>query len=475
MAAALLVSAVLGGVVIAGAPNWALVACGGALLVLLTALFPVPATAVYVAVNPLLAGAERGMFVPQVRLNEALLVPLAAGLLVAGLRRWATATGARPRCHRLDAVLVAVAATGSVTPLLWMYARDRTITTDDLLYGLTLWRLAVLYAVVRIFVGGSRATRTVLVAVLVGAVAVGAVGLLQVLGAGPVVDVLTRLTPPGADGYAVDGSRATSTLGNPIAYGDVMVYAALVAAALALRGVRPRGLLAATAALLTLCALASGQVSVLLGVATTGVVFAVTTGAVGPALLAAAGAVLVGLTVLRPVLAARLGDTDPQTGLPVSWTGRYGRLENLEVYFWPQIGADWNWLLGVRPAARVPGAEARRDWVYIESGYTWALWNGGLPLLASVLALIVLGLATGRRLSRLDEGVPSALGAALVVVLGVVAVLMVLDPHLTLRGAGDLLFVLLALAANLDQGEVGVQRQARAAAPLELPRSATAA
>ena len=472
MAAALLVSAVLGGVVIAGAPNWALVACGGALLVLLTALFPVPATAVYVAVNPLLAGAERGMFVPQVRLNEALLVPLAAGLLVAGLRRWATATGVRPRFHRLDAVVVAVAATGSVTPLLWMYARDRAISTDDLLYGLTLWRLAVLYAVVRIFVRGPRATRTVLVAVLVGAVAVGAVGLLQVLGAGPVVDALTRLTPPGADGYAVDGSRATSTLGNPIAYGDVMVYAALVAAALALRGVRPRGLLAATAALLTLCALASGQVSVLLGVATTGVVFAVTTGAVGPALLAAAGAVLVGLTVLRPVLAARLGDTDPQTGLPVSWTGRYGRLENLEVYFWPQIGADWNWLLGVRPAARVPGAESWRDWVYIESGYTWLVWTGGLPMLVAALGLVLTAAHTGNRLRRAAEPVTAAVGTVVFTIAVGLVVLLVFDPHLTLRGGAELLFVLLALGAGLDPPDARRDGADSPALPAPEPRVA---
>ena len=454
---------------VARAPTEAAVACAGLLLVLLCALFPVPALAAFVALNPLLAGVERGVVVPFVRLNEALLLPVAAGALLALLLPRHTTAPALRR-HPLDLAVLLVGITGSVTPLLWMYARDRAITGDDLQYAATLWKLAVLYGLVRLVVRDGRAARTVLVGAVAGALVVGLVGLLQAVGVGPVLDVLTRLTPPEADGYTVDGGRATSTLGNPIAYGDVMVYAAVIASALAVHTRRHRGLLVSAAVVLVLCALASGQVSVLVGMAVAVLVFAVTTRTLGRAALAASVVGVVALPLLEPVLAARLGSIDVRTGLPTSWTGRYGRLENLRTYFWPELGSDWNWLLGVRPAARVPGAEPWRDWVYIESGYTWLLWTGGLPLLAAAGALVVAGVTAGRRLRAGPDAHVVAVGTTVLTTVLVLVVLLLFDPHLTLRGGAELLFVLLALAAGLD-------RRARATAgsrPRVEPAPATA-
>jgi hypothetical protein len=390
--------------------------------------------------------------VPLVRLNEALLLALVCGVLALPLLRWVRSGRGLPRPqHVLDVLVPLLAAAGSVTPLLWMYARARDISVDDVLYAATLWKLALIYAVVRVVIRNARTARTVLLGAVAGALLVGAVGLLQAVGVGPVIDVLTVLTPPADDGYSIDGSRATSTLGNPIAFGDVMIFSALIAAALALRARENRALLTAAAAFLLLCALASGQISVLIGVVVAATAFTVATRMVSRSVLVGAAVGIVALPLLQPVVAARLGSTDPRTGLPVSWTGRYGRLENLQTYFWPDIGSDWNWLLGVRPAARMPGAEPWRDWVYIESGYTWLLWGGGLPLLAMALALLAAAVGTGRRLRTAAEPVPAAIGITLFSAAVALAVLMVFDPHLTLRGGAELLFVLLALAAGSDR------------------------
>jgi hypothetical protein len=420
----------------------------GLLLAVLTALRPATALVVYVAVNPLLVGLGRGALVPGLRLNEVLLGALLTGLVPALLKRWHDAGWRRPHgFHALDLVVLGLAVAASVSPLLWMYARSRDITTDDLLYALALWKLAILYALVRLFVRDGRAMRGLLTAVLMTSLIIGAVGVLQALGIGPVIDLLRTWIPPEEGGYSIDNNRGTSTLGNPIAYGDLMLYATATAASLAVTR-QGRPLAWAVTGALAVGALGSGQFSTVLGLVVGGVAFAIATRT--GVRVTVAGALLLGtaLVAFQPVLAARQSATDPQSGLPLSWTGDYGRLTNLQEHFWPVIAADHNWLFGVQPAARVPGRETWDPWIYIESGYTWVLWTGGIPMLGAVVALLVVMVNTGRRLVRSTNDTWSAIGLALVTVSWVLGVLMLFDPHLTLRGGADLLFVLLALGAT---------------------------
>ena len=93
---------------------------------------------------------------------------------------------------------------------------------------------------------------------------------------------------------------------------------------------------------------------------------------------------------LRPVIETRLSGFSSASGIPVSWIGR---LRNLETYFWPELLGHWNWVLGVRPSSRVPAASQEFGWIWIESGYTWLLWGGGLFLLGSYVLFVV---AAGR-------------------------------------------------------------------------------
>ncbi len=463
VAATLLAVGVLLTPVLAEAPTVGLVLCGGALLALLAALWPVEAVVGYIALAPLLAGLERGTVVPNLRLNEVLLLPVLAGLALVVLRRSARWAWTMSRyLHPLDGAVVAVAVTGSVSTLLWMYARSRAITTDDLLYALPLWKLVVLYTVVRLILRDARAVRCTLGAIMLSAGLIGAIGVLQALGVGTVIDTLAALIPPGEGGYSLSENRATSTLGNPIAYGDLMLYAGIGAAALALRLPARAPLLWPAAGALALCALASGQASIVVGLVAAGIAFAMTTRTISKVAVAGTVFLAVAVAALQPVLAARLTSADPSTGLPTSWTGRYGRLENLRQYFWPEITADYNWLFGVRTAGRVPGRESWRQWVYIESGYGWALWTGGLLLVVAVLALLAVAARTGSRIASSDEPTVGAMGITLATVAWMLGALLVFDPHLTFRGGGDVLFVLLALGANLEVGRrPGRARQQR--------------
>jgi hypothetical protein len=137
-------------------------------------------------------------------------------------------------------------------------------------------------------------------------------------------------------------------------------------------------------------------------------------------------------------------------GVPRSWIGRWN---NLSTFYLPKFDFI-NVLLGVSPNSVLPAPERWRDVIYLEGGYLQLLWIGGIPLLAAFLWLAVAVLRrTGDLMAR-----PGAVGAAastLWVCWWFVLILTVIDPHLTLRGTGDVLFMLMAITT----GRLSVQRR----------------
>ena len=171
---------------------------------------------------------------------------------------------------------------------------------------------------------------------------------------------------------------------------------------------------------------------------------------------------VLGGLLLWPVISSRLGGFNSPSGLPVSWIDR---LYNLRTYFWPVLFSDNNWILGVTQAARIALESKRFGFVWIESGYTWLLWGGGIPLLASYIAFVGAVLRKGWIYMRRADTAGIAATAVTVAICAQV-VLMVFDPHLTYRGSGDALFLILALVRKLPsrRASAGAENQPTATA-----------
>lgn len=395
-----------------------------------------------IGLTPLTAGINRDSAIPLLRPNEAIVLLVGIALVARGVFGLRAGRLPKLRVGAVEASVVLLAVCSSVVPLLWMALRQQQITSDDLLYALVLWKFLGLYAVIRLSVTTDRQILRCLWISVAAACIVAVVAIVQSLGLFGVPKILASVFAP--FGYAdAFQSRGSATLGLPAATADLMIYNLAIVGGLWARTHRNRVLLAGSAGLLVLAALSAGEFSSVIGLLVGVVCIGIVTNS-ARLLKVLVPAALVGSVLVWPVLAVRLGGFQSASGLPVSWTSR---VQNLQNYFWPQLFADWNFVLGVRPAARVVVATQGTGYVWIESGYTWLLWGGGIPLLASFVFFAVAAAKRGWRMARGSADGAGIAGTALFVAVVVTAVLMVFDPHLTYRGSGDAMFILAALAA----------------------------
>ena len=425
-----------------------------------------PPVAAYLLIflTPLVAGISGGSVVPLLRPNEALMVllGLAIGLRwLAGLRtggiRW-------PRVDSVDVALIALGVTTSLVPLAMMLVRQRPITEVDLLYSIVLWKLLAEYIIVRSVISTREQVMRCLWLSMAAAAIVGFIAIVQALGVAGVPALVAKLTSSssGSEGM-VTVARGSSLLGLPAATADLAILNLGIAVAMIARGYPRRLWLGGFAVLYVLTVIAASEFATVIGLVVALIALMVLTRS-GRLAVYMIPVALLGGVLLWPAIELRISGFHSTAGLPLSWVDR---LYNLRTFFWPVLFSDYNWILGVRPTPRVAAPSKVGGFIWIESGYTWLLWCGGIPLLASYIAFAAAVLRKSWAYVRRADAagiVATAVAAAMCSQV----VLMSFDPHLTFRGSGDAFFLLLPLIRKLPE------RRASPAAPRS-PLAATAA
>ena len=434
------VAAVLAGALASAQPVLAVATIVGVGFVVWVWKYPVTAALLVIGVTPLVVGIDRGRLIPLLRPNEALLFVLAGILAARGLIRAPSRVRIRDRLNGLEWSLVVMAIVASFVPLVWMVARGQHPTGDDITYSLVLWKFLAVYTLVRVSVRTDREVLWCLLASVAAAAVVGLIAITQALDLFGIRGMLVAwFIPEGTNPLAIAAPRAGATLALPAAAADLLVFNLAIVVGIWYRVRRHGALLAVLVVIYVPGVFAAGEFSSVLALLVGGT-------AVAAALrrldfLRYAPFLLIGTGVLMwPVIEHRLTGFQGVSGLPVSWTTR---LSNLRTYFWPQLLSGPNILLGVRPEARVAVATQDTGYVWVESGYTWLLWGGGIPLLVHFVRTA--GRMTLRRCRSLSSWSSVAALAAFAAV-NVIVVTMIFDPHLTYRGSADSLFSLLALS-----------------------------
>ncbi len=420
----------------------------GVFLVAAVMLHPPLAAYLLIAVTPLVVGIDRGRmpgYLGYLRPNEALALVLGGALVGRALLASLAGRRLRFRFDRIDATLITLALAASAIPMLWMTARGRPVTLEDILHALALWKYYGAFLLFRASVRTAAQVHVCLWLSMAAAALVAVAGILQVLQLFGAPQLLSVLHAPLDNPGVVERLRASSTIGSSLAVADVMTFNLAIALGLLARGSRHRVVLASVSGLFVFGVLAAGQfsgvIALVIGLGAVGLVM----GRLGRTALYAVPSLATAAMVLQPVVQGRLSGFESRGGVPPSWLGR---LDNLRTFFWPELFSDFNWILGVRTSSRVAAPERWRVWVWIESGHTWLLWNGGIPLFIAFFVFVWTAIRTVGSSARERT---DAIGVAAIASYGalwVMAILMLFDSHLTLRGSADLSFALLALATT---------------------------
>lgn len=399
---------------------------------------PVWAAYVFLAVLPIFGGIERGVIVPLARPNEALQLFLTVAVLAGGCVRAARGEKLCVTITRLDRAIILLAALGSVWPLFWVLARAHAPTTTDVLSTVVLWRLSALYVMFRWVVRSPEHVRRCLVILLASSSLLAMVAVVDSLGIVKIGGLWTQTISQDTAG------RGGATLASAIAVGDYLAYTLVIALGWYVQRRAPRLLLAGIGAVLILGSLGTGQFSAWIAAVIVVVIVARRERELVSLAVRFAPIVVLAAVVAWPVVGTRLAGFGDGAGVPSSWLGR---IDNLTHFYLPRL-AGFHWVLGVRPDSVLPAPETWRQIIFLESGYLWFFWVGGLPLFLGFLYFARVAFRHTDRIwrSRRDDVGLAALAAQ--AALCSILVLSLIDMHLTLRGGGDLFFILLGLSAN---------------------------
>jgi hypothetical protein len=402
---------------------------------------PVWAAYLFLATQPFIGGIERGKLIPLLRPSEAFQFFLMGAVVAGALVRAAQGERLSVRFTKLDRAIVAVCVVSSIWPLCWMFARGQLPSSTDIFDTVVLWRLAALYATFRWVVRTPDQVRRCLWTLLVSA---SVLALLAIVGSLGIYKPGGPWTPTVIDNSA---GRGGATLNSSIAVGDYLGYSFAVVSVWILRRRQPVSVIAAMGGVIFLGILGTGQFSAWFELIIVVAVVAVNEGQVRRLVKWLLPVSVVGAVIAWPVVSTRLAGFGGSEGLlPHSWQGR---IDNLTNFYVPRL-SGFKWVLGVRPDTVLQAPETWRNTIFLESGYLWLFWVGGIPLVLAFLWLLRNGFRLTRQVagSRADDVGVAAVGAR--AALWSLLILSLIDPHLTLRGGADLFFCLLGLAANLN-------------------------
>lgn len=407
--------------------------------------------AIYVLIMPFIAGVPRGELIPLVRLNEVLqfgLLGLGVLIAITGYaagRRW------RFEIAPVDWWMFAVAFCGSFLPLASLLARGESFDFDSVVESMALFKYFLLYLLARTALRSTTDVAAVMMAVLVATTGVAGLALLEGFGVGPTGGITRSIV---SDGQAGAGEgRAYTMLGSAISTGAVLAMSAAVVYGLVItrRHVAPLGVLG----VVMLGVLATGQMTsllaivVVLGVAALHYRVAIKSIIIGVPVLLGAG------LVAMPIIEQRLADSAGRSVIPQSWLIRWANVTEL---YWPSI-SDGGWIIGVDPDTVLVPPDTWRAEVFLESGYLWMLWVGGLPLLLCFCGFLIAAWRSCN-VETTDPTIEVARVTARCAIVFMV-VFNIIDPHLSLRGGADLLYVLVPAALAFAPLTVSSERQVR--------------
>ena len=403
---------------------------------------------IWLLISPLIVGIARGEGLLVLRPNEVLLLLLLAVIGIGVVYQLANGGLTVPRPCRVDGAMLGLVVCGTALPILIGIGRGTQLNSDDILYAMVFLKYGLLYGLIRLTVQSVADLRRAIVAILASAVIVAIVAMLQAKDLLGIQWFLsTYYDDPFEGSSGVSSLRASSTVASSFGLSDMMSIVLGLSVSLVLLKadmlLRHRLLLLAIIPLYLMAVLAAGSFSGVIGAAVVALVTGLMLKRLKQLLFIGIAVVPIGMLLLWETIAARLQGFSGYRSLPRSWLGRW---DNLERFFWPDIQTGWNWLIGVRPAARVPAPETWREWVYIESGYTWMVWIGGVPLLLAFCYFVWAVLADLLPLNARKSPESAALRITAVAATAMIVTLMLFDPHLTVRGCADLYFPLLALA-----------------------------
>ena len=438
--------------------KWAVALVAVLGLITLVVLRPAVGAYLLVGLTPLVVGLNAGLVVPGLRANEGLMVVVGIGLSLRWLFRVRTGEVRWPKIGAVDLSILALCLFSSVVPLVMMVVRQRHITSDDLLYSIVIWKLFAEYVIVRLAITTREQAMRCLVVLMAATAIVSLIGMVQAVGIGGVNAVIDKYTSSGNLAPAEGSARGGSLVGLPAAAADLAILNLGLAVAMLARGYPYRLLLGGLAVIYAFGVIAAAEFSTIIGLIVAVIALMILTKSarlVAYAIPVAA----VGAIVLWPIISIRLSGFHSAAGLPLSWVYR---LINLRTFFWPVLFSDNNWILGVEPAARVATPLRSVGFVWIESGYTWLLWGGGIPLLLGYFAFAGSVLHRGFAFARRAD--PAGVAAtAVAATICAQVVVMLFDPHLTYRGSGDEIFMMLALIRVLPSRRSTAARREQAA------------